>query len=86
MTGNRHNHEGNSGESGEPGPGPYWTRMLRDWRFWVGAFFMAAALAIYIGSGDLAWVPWGKRRCLQVRRIEAMHSTAPASRPSQPGR
>jgi hypothetical protein len=24
MTGNRHNHEGQSGEHGEPGPGPYW--------------------------------------------------------------
>ena len=37
MTGNRHNHEGNSGDSGEPGPGPYWRHMHRDWRFWVGA-------------------------------------------------
>ena len=25
MTGSKHNHEGNSGDSGEPGPGPYWT-------------------------------------------------------------
>jgi fructose-bisphosphate aldolase class I len=33
MTGNKHNHEGNSGDSGEPGPGPYWRRMHRDWRF-----------------------------------------------------
>ena len=42
-------------ESGDPGP--YWRRMHRDWRFWVGAFFMASALAIYVLSGDLAWVP-----------------------------
>ena len=46
MTGNKHNHEGESGEHGEPGPGPYWQRMHRDWRFWVCAFLMAAALAV----------------------------------------
>lgn len=57
MTGNRHNHEGHSGDQGEAGPGPYWTRMHRDWRFWVCALMMAAALAIYVLSGDLAWVP-----------------------------
>jgi hypothetical protein len=57
MTGNKHNFEGNSSDSGEPDPGPYWRRMHRDWRFWVGAVFMAAALAIYVLSGDLAWVP-----------------------------
>ena len=43
MTGSKHNHEGNSGDSGEPEPGPYWKRMHRDWRFWIGALFMAAA-------------------------------------------
>jgi hypothetical protein len=53
----RHNHEGQSGELGEPGPGPYWQRMDRDWRFWVCAFFMAVALVIYVLSGDLASVP-----------------------------
>jgi hypothetical protein len=58
MTGNKHNHEGNSSNMGEPDPGPYWRRMHRDWRFWVGAILMAAALAIYVLSGDLAWVPW----------------------------
>jgi hypothetical protein len=35
--------------------------MHRDWRFWIGAVFMAAALAIYVLSGDLAWVPHGHR-------------------------
>ena len=59
MTGNKHNHEGNSGDSGEPDPGLIGKRMHRDWRFWVGALFMAAALAIYVFSGDLAWVPHG---------------------------
>ena len=48
MTGSKHNHEGNSSDKGEPGPGPYWTRMHRDWRFWVGAILMAAALAVYV--------------------------------------
>jgi hypothetical protein len=31
--------------------------MHTDWRFWVGAVFMFAALAIYVLTGDLAWVP-----------------------------
>ena len=57
MTGNKHNWEGHSGDGGEPDPGPYWKRMHRDWRFWVGALFMIAALGIYVMSGDLAWIP-----------------------------
>jgi hypothetical protein len=36
--------------------------MHRDWRFWVGAVCMAAALAIYVLSGDLAWVPNGHQQ------------------------
>ncbi|HMG86931.1 MAG TPA: hypothetical protein VK574_14460 [Terracidiphilus sp.] len=56
MTGNKHNPEGNSSDAGEPSPGPYWKRMHQDWRFWVGAILMAGALAIYVFSGDLAWV------------------------------
>jgi len=62
LTGNKHNSEGNSNSAGEPDPGPYWRRMHRDWRFWIGAVFMAAALAIYVLSGDLAWVPNGHRQ------------------------
>jgi len=57
MTGNKHNFEGHSGDEGETDPGPYWRRMHLDWRFWVGAVLMAAALAIYVLSGDLAWIP-----------------------------
>jgi hypothetical protein len=56
MTGNKHNWEGKS-DGGEPDAGPYWRRMHRDWRFWVGALFMFAAIGIYVMSGDLAWVP-----------------------------
>ena len=59
MTGNNHNHEGNGDEGSEPGLGPYWKRMHRDWRFWVTAIFMFTAPAIYVLSGDLAWVPHG---------------------------
>ena len=59
MTGNKHNYEGHSGDAGEPDPGPYWKRMHYDWRFWVGAVFMMAAIAIYVLSGDLAWLPRG---------------------------
>jgi hypothetical protein len=61
MTGSKHNHEGNSSDKGEPGAGPYWARMHRDWRFWLGALLMGTALAVYVMSGDLAWVPHGHR-------------------------
>ncbi len=39
------------------GPGPYWKRAHRDWRFWVGALFMAVALIVYVMSDDLALLP-----------------------------
>jgi hypothetical protein len=57
MTGSKHNFEGNSSDSGEPNSGPYWRRMHRDWRFWLGAALMCAALSIYVLSGNLARVP-----------------------------
>ena len=44
MTGSKHNLEGNSGDRGESDPGPYWRRMHRDWRFWLGVLFMACLL------------------------------------------
>jgi hypothetical protein len=56
MTGSKTNHEGHSGDMGEPDPGPYWRRMHHDWRFWVGAVLVFAALAIYVFTGDLSWV------------------------------
>ena len=34
--------------------------MHRDWRFWLGAVFMALALTVYILSGNLAWIPRGR--------------------------
>jgi hypothetical protein len=60
MTGNKHNPEGHSGDDGQGDPGPYWRRMHRDWRFWIGALFMAVALAVLVFSFNLAWVPWGR--------------------------
>ena len=62
MTGSKHNFEGHSGNSGEPDAGPYWRRMHRDWRFWVGALLMFGAVSIYVLSGDLAWVPRSQPR------------------------
>ncbi len=62
MTGNKNNWEGKSSDNGEPDPGPYWQRMHYDWRFWVGATLMAAAIAIYVLRGDLAWIPRGLSR------------------------
>jgi hypothetical protein len=34
--------------------------MHRDWRFWIGAILLSAAIAIYVLSGDLAWIPRGQ--------------------------
>jgi hypothetical protein len=36
---------------------PYWRRMHRDWRMWVGLVLMFAAITIYVLSEDLAWLP-----------------------------
>jgi len=57
MTGNKHNFEGHTSDSGEPDPGPYWKRMHRHWLFWIGALLMFGAISIYVLSGDLAWIP-----------------------------
>jgi len=73
----QHNHEGNNGDSGEPEPGPYWKRMHRDWRFWIGALLMGAALAVYVLSGDLAWfhADTRNRRCPHPDRDSSARST-----------
>jgi hypothetical protein len=36
---------------------PYWKRAHKDWKFWVGAIFIAAALVIYVCTLDLSSVP-----------------------------
>jgi hypothetical protein len=40
-----------------PQPRPYWKRAHHDWRMWVALFFMLAAIAIYVLSDDLAFLP-----------------------------
>jgi hypothetical protein len=36
---------------------PYWQRAHKDWKFWVGVIFIAAALVIYVLTLDLSSVP-----------------------------
>jgi hypothetical protein len=36
---------------------PYWKRAHKDWKFWVGVVFIAAAIVIYVLSLDLSTVP-----------------------------
>jgi hypothetical protein len=61
--------ENNYGHHGNEGPDrdsvnhvqrlPYWKCAHRDWRVWVGLFFMFAATTIYVLSDDLAFLPHG---------------------------
>ncbi len=36
-------------------PDRYWRRAHRDWKVWVGLFFMLAAITIYVMSDDLSF-------------------------------
>jgi hypothetical protein len=36
---------------------PYWKRAHLDWRVWVAAFFLFAAIAVYVWTVDLSIVP-----------------------------
>jgi hypothetical protein len=36
---------------------PYWRRAHHDWRFWVGLCLMLAAIAMYVVSNDLSFIP-----------------------------
>ena len=36
---------------------PYWKRAHNDRRIWVALFFMFAAIAIYVVSDNLAFLP-----------------------------
>jgi len=56
MKENRSRHGGPNGNINS-GPGPYWRRAHRDWRFWVGALLMATALVVYVMSEDLSSFP-----------------------------
>jgi hypothetical protein len=60
MTEIKHHHhpdEGPHAPSDHDNSIPYWKRAHRDWRMWTAAFFVFAALAIYIVTVDLALVP-----------------------------
>ena len=57
MTGSKHNQEGNSSDTGEPDPGPYWRRIHRNWWFWVGALLMAVAIGVYVMTENLSFLP-----------------------------
>jgi hypothetical protein len=59
-----YNHPGNEGPERERvhhAQRPYWKRAHRDWRVWVGLFFMLAAMTIYILSEDLSFFGSGHR-------------------------
>ena len=56
----KHVHQRQTAVDGEHIPRdttPYWKRAHRDWRLWVGLFFMLAAIAIYVITVDLSVVP-----------------------------
>ena len=60
---------GQPGNEGQPERGPvhhdqrpYWKRAHHDWRFWVGLFFMLAAITIYVMSNNLSFFPRGQPR------------------------
>ena len=57
-----HRHGGPHPDSIIGAQGSYWKRAHRDWRVWVGLFFMFAAIIIYVLSEDLAWMPSGRSR------------------------
>ena len=40
--------------------GPYWQRAHRDWRFLAVVFVMLACIAVYVVTGDFAWVRHGQ--------------------------
>jgi len=42
--------------------GPYWRRAHHDWRFWIGMVLMLTAIAIYVLSDDLAFLPRNRPR------------------------
>ena len=58
-----HGNEGQDRDSVHHGrTPPYWKRAHHDLRFWVGVFFMFAAITIYVLSDDLALLPRGQPR------------------------
>jgi hypothetical protein len=38
---------------------PYWRRVQHHWRFLAVVFLMLACLAVYVMTGNFAWLPHG---------------------------
>jgi hypothetical protein len=65
MSEKKHVHQRERAVDGEHIPRdttPYWKRAHRDWRLWVGLFFMLAAVGIYVATVDLSMVPGNHRQ------------------------
>lgn len=58
---NHHHHPVIDGEHIPRETTPYWKRAHRDWRLWVGLFFMFAAITIYVMTVDLSLVSGNRR-------------------------
>ncbi len=53
----KHHHPDTGPHEPHPRKIPYWQRAHKDWKFWAGVVFIAAALAIYVVTLDLSTVP-----------------------------
>lgn len=52
-----HGNEGQARDRVHHSDGPYWKNVHRHWWFWIGLFLMLLAMAIYVVSDDLAFLP-----------------------------
>jgi hypothetical protein len=52
-----HGNEGSARDRVHHRDGPYWKHVHRHWWFWIGLFLMLLAMAIYVLSDDLAFLP-----------------------------
>jgi hypothetical protein len=52
-----HHHDDTGPKAPHEQTPPYWKRAHKDWKFWVGVVFIAAAIVIYVLSLDLSTVP-----------------------------
>jgi hypothetical protein len=55
--GGEHSHRDTGPHPPHPQGIPYWQRAHKDWKFWVGVVFIAAAIVIYVLTLDLSTVP-----------------------------
>jgi hypothetical protein len=62
-----HQHGTPARESIQHNPDPYWRRAHRDWKAWVGLFFMMAAITIYVLSNDLSFFGHRQPRVTETR-------------------